>query len=160
MLTTGSGGMNTPLQPNLQVHTILPLSIPKDTYSEAPTDPKAPTMSADKKKEVSCPVETTLRIVGGRWKVLVLHELLEGVHRFNELDRKLTGISNRTLTRQLRELEADGVIHRKVYREVPPKVEYSLSTLGKTLEPVLLAMHDWGVGYEQRQPKPEDSDPA
>lgn len=108
---------------------------------------------ASKNKKVSCPVETTLRIVGGRWKVLVLHELLDGVHRFNELDRKLTGISNRTLTRQLRELEADGVIHRKVYREVPPRVEYRLTPLGKTLKPILLAMHEWGVGYDNRKPK-------
>jgi len=105
------------------------------------------------KKAISCPVETTLRIIGGRWKVLVLHELLGGVRRFNELDRKLPGISNRTLSRQLRELEADGVIHRKVYREVPPRVEYRLSRLGESLEPILLAMHEWGAKYEQRPPE-------
>ncbi len=110
-------------------------------------------MSPNKKKAVSCPVETTLSIIGGRWKVLVLHELLDGVHRFGELDRKLTGISNRTLTRQLRELETDGVVHRKVYREVPPRVEYRLTALGKTLEPILLAMDEWGVRYGKRKAK-------
>lgn len=103
------------------------------------------------KKTISCPVETTLGIIGGRWKVLVLHELLGGVRRFNELDRNLPGISNRTLSRQLRELEADGVVHRKVYREVPPKVEYRLSKLGQSLEPILRAMHDWGESYDGRE---------
>lgn len=107
-------------------------------------------MTSTNKKKVSCPVETTLRIIGGKWKVLVLHELLVGVHRFNELDRKLTGISNRTLTRQLRELEADGVVHRRVYREVPPRVEYRLTALGQSLEPILLAMGEWGDSYLKR----------
>ena len=99
------------------------------------------------KKAISCPVETTLRIIGGKWKVLVLHELLDGMRRFNELDRRLSGISNRTLSRQLRQLEADGVIHRKVYREVPPRVEYRLTKLGESLEGVLLAMQEWGVTH-------------
>ena len=111
------------------------------------SDPDKPTS----KKAISCPVETTLGIIGGRWKVLVLHELLGGVRRFNELDRKLPGISNRTLSRQLRELEADGVVHRKVYRQVPPKVEYRLTELGESLEPILLAMHDWGASYDARE---------
>jgi len=95
-------------------------------------------------KKVTCPVETTIRIIGGRWKVLVIHHLLEATHRFNELHRLLPGISHRTLTKQLRELEADGVIHRELYPEVPPKVEYSLTPLGRSLHPVLQAMHAWG----------------
>ena len=102
------------------------------------------------KKAISCPVETTLRIIGGRWKVLVLHELMDGMHRFSELDRALPGISSRTLTRQLRELEAHGVINRKVYREVPPRVEYRLTKLGKSLEGILLAMHEWGTKHQGR----------
>jgi len=99
------------------------------------------------RKVVGCPVEVTLKVIGGRWKVMVLHYLLPGTMRFAALHRKLEGISHRTLTKQLRELEADGVLRRYVYREVPPKVEYSLTTLGKSLEPVLLAMHAWGERF-------------
>lgn len=99
------------------------------------------------KKGVSCPVEATLRAIGGRWKVLILHHLLDGTKRFGELTRALKGVSARTLTKQLRELEACGVINRKVYPQIPPMVEYSLTTVGKQLEPVLMAMHDWGEKY-------------
>jgi DNA-binding HxlR family transcriptional regulator len=95
------------------------------------------------KKEVGCPVETAIDAIGGRWKVLVIHHLLEGTQRFGELSRRLRGISARTLTKQLRELEQCGVIQR-----VPPKVEYSLTELGRALEPILLAMHDWGHRLE------------
>jgi len=77
----------------------------------------------------------------------MLHYLLDGTMRFNDLHRKLDGISHRTLTKQLRELEAAGIVHRKIYLQVPPKVEYSLTALGRTLEPVLLAMHEWGEEY-------------
>ena len=101
------------------------------------------------KKAVSCPVETTLRIIGSRWKVLVIHHLLDGSKRFGELNRALKGVSARTLTKQLRELEADGVIDRKIHQQIPPKVEYSLTTAGRKLKPILLAMHDWGVGFEE-----------
>ncbi|HYV37692.1 MAG TPA: helix-turn-helix domain-containing protein [Gemmataceae bacterium] len=94
-------------------------------------------------KNVSCLVETTLGVIGGRWKVLVLQQLLGGVKRFNELRRLLGGITHKTLTQQLREMEADGIIHREVYAQIPPKVEYSLTPLGKTLKPVLNAMHCW-----------------
>src|SRR5262249_46082230 len=102
------------------------------------------------RKSVSCPVETTLRVLEGRWKVLVLHHLLEGTQRFNALQRLLGGISPRTLAKQLREMEAHGVLRRKVYPEVPPKVEYSLTPLGKSLEPILRAMHDWGEAFAHR----------
>jgi DNA-binding HxlR family transcriptional regulator len=95
------------------------------------------------KKSVSCLVETTLAVIGGRWKVLILQQLFEGVKRFNELHRLLAGITHKTLTQQLREMEADGLIHRKMYPQIPPKVEYSLTPRGKTLKPVLNAMHDW-----------------
>jgi len=102
------------------------------------------------KKTVSCPVETTIAAIGGRWKVLVIHHLLEGKQRFGELTRLLGGVSARTLTRQLRELEECGIIDRTVHQQVPPKVEYSLTELGRELEPVLLAMHDWGERLAKR----------
>ncbi len=105
------------------------------------------------KKSVSCPVETTLAVIHGRWKVLVIHHLLDGIKRFGELHRALPGISHRTLTKQLRELEAHRLIRRKVYREVPPKVEYSLTLLGESLQPVLVAMHEWGETYAQKVTK-------
>jgi DNA-binding HxlR family transcriptional regulator len=97
-------------------------------------------------------VETTLAVIGGLWKVLVLRELLGGTKRFSELRRALTGVTHRTLTQQLRELEAHGVVRRKVYRQVPPKVEYSLTPLGESLKPVLDAMHRWGEGYPHGPP--------
>jgi len=101
------------------------------------------------KKEIGCPVETTLRVIGGRWKVLVLHHLLDETKRFAELHRALTGISHRTLTKQLRELESDGIISRKVYPQIPPKVEYSITALGRKLSSVLHAMHDWGEAFDE-----------
>ena len=99
------------------------------------------------KERLSCPVEATLEVIGGRWKVLILRQLMPGVRRFNELHRSLHGITQKMLTQQLRELEADGLIHREVYLQVPPKVEYSLTQTGKTLVPVLKAMHEWGEQY-------------
>jgi DNA-binding HxlR family transcriptional regulator len=104
------------------------------------------------KKTVCCPVETTLAIIGGLWKVLIFRELLGGTKRFNELHRALTGVTHRTLTQQLRNLEAHRVIRRKVYRQVPPKVEYSLTPLGESLKPVLDAMHQWGEQYPHPVP--------
>ncbi|MCC5787970.1 MAG: helix-turn-helix transcriptional regulator [Phycisphaerales bacterium] len=106
---------------------------------------------ARSRKAVSCPVETTIRVVGGRWKVLVIHYLLEGDRRFNELQRLLQGISPRTLTKQLRELEDDGIVSREAFPEIPPRVVYSLTALGRSLEPVLLAMASWGEGYAPEQ---------
>ena len=105
------------------------------------------------KKTVSCPVESTLRVIEGRWKVMVLYYLLEQTRRFNELHRLLGGIAPRTLARQLRELERDGIIRRKVYAEIPPRVEYSLTALGKSLEGVLQAMGKWGDAYAHRVPE-------
>ena len=100
---------------------------------------------------LSCPVEATLEAIGGRWKVLILHELFNGTRRFGELHRSLHGITQKMLTQQLREMEHDGLIHREVYTQVPPKVEYSLTPLGKTLQPVLDAMHFWGKKYLEQQ---------
>jgi DNA-binding HxlR family transcriptional regulator len=97
-----------------------------------------------------CPIETTLDILGGKWKGMVLHRLLSGTVRFNELRRAVPNVTQRMLTRQLRELERDGVIQRKVYAEVPPKVEYSLTDFGMSLKPILTAMNDWGERYHRR----------
>jgi DNA-binding HxlR family transcriptional regulator len=107
-------------------------------------------MANNPKKTFSCPVETTLDVIGGRWKVLVLHFLLDGAKRFGELTRALGGISARTLAKQLRELERDGVIHRRDFQEIPPKVEYSLTPIGRRLEPVLVAMAEWGQQIARR----------
>ena len=104
---------------------------------------------SDSKKQVGCPVETTLAIIGGRWKVLILQELFSGVKRFGELHRALAGITQKMLTQQLRELERDGIINRMVYAQVPPKVEYSLTEFGMTLRPILETMHEWGVRFEK-----------
>ncbi len=97
------------------------------------------------KKMVSCEVETTLQIIGGRWKVLIIRELLLGIRRFGELQRALPGVTQKMLTQQLREMEQDGIVHREVYAEIPPKVEYSLTSLGESLQPILNAMHEWGA---------------
>ncbi len=100
----------------------------------------------------TCPVENTLQVIGGRWKVLILRELFSGIKRFGQLHRALTGVTQKMLTQQLRELEADGIVHRQVYPQVPPKVEYSLTPLGESLKPILDVMHDWGIKHsEQKQ---------
>ncbi len=95
----------------------------------------------------TCPVETTLKAIGGRWKVLILRELFPGVKRFGELHRSIQGITQKMLTQQLREMEQDGLIHRHVYPQIPPKVEYSLTEKGESLKPILLSMHAWGEQF-------------
>ena len=96
-----------------------------------------------------CPVEATLDIIGGKWKSIILFRVLEETRRFNELRRLVPNLTQRMLTNQLRELESDGLIARKVYAQVPPKVEYSITELGKTLEPVLLALTQWAEQHMQ-----------
>ncbi len=96
---------------------------------------------------LTCEVETTLKVIGGRWKVLIIRELISEVKRFGELQRGLPGITQKMLTQQLREMEKDGIIHRKVYAQIPPKVEYSLTPLGESLIPILYAMHEWAVDH-------------
>lgn len=95
------------------------------------------------KKEDRCPIEILLALIGGRWKPVILYHLIFGTKRFNELQRLIPGVSQRMLTKHLRELERDGIVHREVYKEVPPKVEYSLTDLGRTLEPLLMQMNKW-----------------
>ncbi len=100
-------------------------------------------------KNIGCPTEQTLDLISGRWKALVIYWLLKGDRRFNQLQRDLSGITHRTLTKQLRELEADGLVERHDFVENPPRVEYRLSALGQSLEPILLAMHEWAVAHPQ-----------
>ena len=103
----------------------------------------------------ACPVETTLLLISDRWKVLILRDLLTGTKRFGELKRSVGTISQKVLTSNLRSMEADGLLVRQVYPEVPPRVEYTLTELGKSLKPVLDAMWDWGEGYQALAKEPE-----
>lgn len=98
----------------------------------------------------ACPVETTLTLISDKWKVLILRDLLTGTKRFGELKKSLGGVSQKVLTSQLRQMEASGLLTRKVYAEVPPRVEYTLTELGYSLQPVLEAMCDWGEAYKKR----------
>ena len=91
-----------------------------------------------------CAVEAAISLIDGKWKCVVMYHLLDGTMRFNEIRRRVLGVTQRTLTNQLRELEVDGLIVRKIYPQIPPKVEYSLSPLGRSLEPVLRALKAWG----------------
>jgi DNA-binding HxlR family transcriptional regulator len=95
-----------------------------------------------------CPVEYTLEIIGGKWKGVLLYHLIDGKKRFNELRRICPSITQRMLTLQLRELEQDGIVHREVFQQVPPKVEYSLTPLGRTLEPIIIQIREWGIVYK------------
>ena len=95
-----------------------------------------------------CSVEATLSVIGGRWKPVIIFNLLQNnVLRFGELKRKIEGITQRMLTNQLRELEKDKIVARKVYAEVPPRVEYCLTDYGRTLEPIMISMRDWGAQH-------------
>ena len=105
-------------------------------------------MDAEKKLP-ECPVEITLQLIGDKWKVLIIRDLLEGTKRFNELRRSVEGITQKVLTSHLRAMEAAGLVNRKVYPEVPPKVEYSLTETGLSLKPVLDAMVAWGTDYKK-----------
>ena len=96
-----------------------------------------------------CPVATTVQLIGNKWKLLIIRNLLERPWRFNELQKSLDGISQKVLTDSLRSMEADGIITRTVYAEVPPRVEYALSELGESLRPILDAMGTWGRAYQE-----------
>lgn len=97
-----------------------------------------------------CPVATTVQIIGSKWKLLILRNLLQRPWRFNELKKALDGISQKVLTDSLRSMEADGIITRTVYAEAPPRVEYALNELGETLRPVMDSMEEWGIEYQKR----------
>lgn len=99
----------------------------------------------------ACPVETTLTLIGDKWKVLILRDLLPETKRFGELKKSIGSVSQKVLTTQLRDMEESGLISRKVYAEVPPRVEYTLTDLGYSLKPILDAMWNWGEEYKNRQ---------
>lgn len=96
----------------------------------------------------ACPVETTLTLIGDKWKVLILRDLMPGTKRFGELKKSIGSVSQKVLTAQLRDMEKSGLVNRKVYAEVPPRVEYSLTELGQSLKPILDAMWNWGEEYK------------
>lgn len=98
-----------------------------------------------------CPVETTLTLIGSKWKVLIVRDLMGGTKRFGEIKNSLTSISQKVLTSQLRDMEERGLVVRKVYPEVPPKVEYTLTPLGESLEPLLNFMAQWGMEYKKQE---------
>ena len=97
----------------------------------------------------ACPVETTLTLIGDKWKVLILRDLMPGMKRFGELKKSIGNVSQKVLTAQLRAMEESGLVHREVYAEVPPRVEYSLTELGKSLKPILDSMWAWGEEYKK-----------
>lgn len=99
--------------------------------------------------EMHCPMGVTQKIIGGKWKLLIIWRLKDGVMRFNQLQKSLPDIRQGCLTQQLRELEEDGLVHREVYKEVPPKVEYSLTDIGKGFLKVSYTMSDWGMEYQK-----------
>ena len=101
-------------------------------------------------KTIHSPIEDTLQVIGSKWTVLIINELMKKTCRFGELQQALTGISPRTLSLRLSSLEKHGIIERKVYPEVPPRVEYNLSPLGQTLDPVLDIMHNWGANFSKK----------
>ena len=111
---------------------------PKDTKEEAM-----------ERKLPACPVETTLTLISDRWKILIIRDLMAGTRRFGELKKSLGAISQKVLTANLRKMEADGLVTRTVYAEVPPRVEYALTELGRSLGPVIDAMKEWGKGYQK-----------
>jgi len=98
----------------------------------------------------ACPVETTLMLIGDKWKVLILRDLMPGTKRFGELKKSIGSVSQKVLTAQLRDMEANGLVDRKVYAEVPPRVEYSLTEVGRSLKPILDAMGCWGEEYKAK----------
>ena len=102
------------------------------------------------RKQVSCPAEATLNVISGKWKLLILQQLYEKVNRFGELHRALNGISEKILSHELRDLEKRGIITRTAYTEIPPKVEYSITPLGKRLEPIVRSMQEWGLAYLEK----------
>ena len=107
-------------------------------------------------KKTSCPSELTLEVISGRWKMMVIYWLLQGERRFNQLQRDLGGITHRTLAKQLREMEADGLVERRDHGEIPPRVDYRLTALGRSLQPVLMAMQDWAQVNGRKLRRPEN----
>ena len=112
----------------------------------------------EKKQLPVCPVETTLMLISDRWRALILRDLLTGTKRFGELRKSLSSISQKVLTSNLRDMEANGLLTRKVYAEVPPRVEYTLTETGYSLKPILDSMVVWGTNYKEKAAAMEDDD--
>lgn len=106
-----------------------------------------------KEEMPACPVATTVQLIGSKWKLLIMRNLLVRPWRFNELRKDLDGISQKVLTDSLRSMEEDGIITRTIYPEVPPRVEYALSELGESMRPIIKAMEVWGIQYQERLQK-------
>lgn len=106
-----------------------------------------------KRELPACPVETTLSLIGDKWKVLILRDLLTGTMRFGELKKSIGSVSQKVLTNQLRDMEKQGLVNRKVYAEVPPRVEYSLTATGLSLKPIIDSMWNWGMDYKKKYGK-------
>ncbi len=102
-----------------------------------------------RRDDVICEVEATLRVIGGRWKPMIVYALFDRPHRFGELRRRIPGVTPKMLTQQLRDLEADRIVYREVFAAVPPRVEYSVTALGETLRPIMEAMYRWAAVYRQ-----------
>lgn len=115
--------------------------IPFDTVERSKVMPNKTELPA-------CPVETTLMLIGDKWKVLILRDLRSGTKRFGELKKSVTGISQKVLTANLRDMEGNGILTREVFPEVPPRVEYTLTDLGQSMMPILDAMEQWGTAYK------------
>ncbi len=107
-------------------------------------------MTAAAKDLPACPVETTLTLISDKWKVLILRDLMPGTRRFGELKKSIGGVSQKVLTAQLREMEDSGLLTRTVYPEVPPRVEYTLTELGRSLKPILDSLQSWGETYQRQ----------
>lgn len=103
-----------------------------------------------KSKIARCPTELTLSVIAGKWKILIIHWLLKDTMRFNQLQRELGGITHRTLAKQLREMECHGLVKRKDYGEIPPRVDYRLTALGKSLAPILYSMEEWALQHAHK----------
>lgn len=99
----------------------------------------------------NCPVEITLTLIGNKWAILIIRDLLDGTKRFGELKKSIGNISQKVLTSNLRKMESLGLLTRNVFPEVPPRVEYTLTDIGYSLKPILDSMHNWGEGYKQKQ---------
>ena len=107
-------------------------------------------MMNSERKIPDCPVELTLQLIGDKWKVLIIRDLMTGTKRFSELMKSVTGITQKVLTSHLRSMEADGLLTRKVYPEVPPRVEYTLTETGFSLRPIMDSIVAWGNGYREQ----------
>ena len=107
-------------------------------------------MKINKKELPDCSVETTLMLISNKWKILIIRDLFDGTKRFSELKKSINNISQKVLTSNLREMEKNGLLTRKIYPEVPPRVEYTLTKIGKSLSPILEEMDKWGTGYTEK----------